>query len=125
MVKPGSTSSRWGVVLWGLTRHVPSDLLPDTRTVVRIEVADDRRRRFWLLADPAHVEVCLRPPSDSDDAVIHTTRDALTRWHLGELTLPHAMRDGLITAEGAREVVRMFASWGGTGSFLRPVESPS
>jgi DNA-binding HxlR family transcriptional regulator len=114
-----------GVVLWGLTRHVSSDLLPDTRTVLRVEVADDRRARFWLLADSAHLEVCLRPPGGADDAVIRTTRDALTRWHLGELTLPHAMRDGLITAEGARSAVRMFASWGGRGSFLKPVESPS
>lgn len=114
-----------GVVLWGLTRRVPPDLLPQTRTVVRIEVADDSRGRFWLLADPAHVEICLRPPSDSDDAVIHTTRDALTRWHLGELTLPHAMRDGLITVEGARGVVRMISSWGGRGSYLNAAASLS
>jgi DNA-binding HxlR family transcriptional regulator len=108
-----------GVVLWGLAQHVPSELLPEARTVVRIEVADDRRSRFWLLADAAHMEICLRPPGGDDDAVIRTTREALTRWHLGELTLPHAMRDGLITAEGTRAVVRMFGSWGGRGSFLR------
>jgi DNA-binding HxlR family transcriptional regulator len=110
-----------GVVLWGLTKHVPSELLPEARTVVRIEVADDTRGRFWLLADAGHVEVCLRPPGGDDDAVIRTTSEALTRWHLGELTLPHAMRDGLITAEGTRAVVRMFGSWGGRGSFLTPV----
>jgi DNA-binding HxlR family transcriptional regulator len=114
-----------GVLLWLLARHVTSDLLPATRTVVRVEVTDDRRGRFWLLADAAHMEVCLRPPGGADDAVIHTTRDALTRWHLGELTLPHAMRDGLISAEGTRAVVRMFGSWGGKGSFLRPVEASS
>ena len=117
-----------GVVLWLLARHVTVDyvdLLPDARTVVRIDVADDRHGRFWLLADPAHLEVCLRPPGGSDDAVIRTTRDALTRWHLGEFTLPQAMRDGLISAEGARPVVRMFGSWGGTGSFLQHVQAPS
>jgi DNA-binding HxlR family transcriptional regulator len=113
-----------GVVLWTLARLVGSDLLPEARTVVRVEVADDRRGRFWLLADPAHVELCLRPPGGSDDAVIRTTCDALTRWHLGEITLPHAMRDGLISAEGARGVVRMFGSWGGTGSFLRHAHAP-
>jgi hypothetical protein len=91
--------------------------------VVRIDVADDRLGRFWLLADPAHVEVCVRRPADADDAVIHTTRDALTRWHLGEFSLPHGVRDGLIKVEGPRAVVRMFASWGGRGSFLRPVKS--
>lgn len=112
-----------GVVLWVLSRKVAPDLLPGSRTVVRIEVSDDSRGRFWLLADPAHVEVCLRPPGGSDDAVIHTTRDVLTRWHLGELTLPHAMRDGLVTAEGRPAVVRMLASWGGRGSFLKAVGS--
>jgi DNA-binding HxlR family transcriptional regulator len=113
-----------GVVLWTLARRVGSDLLPEARTVVRVEVADDRRGRFWLLADPAHVELCLRPPGGADDAVIRTTRDALTRWHLGEFTLPHAMRDGLITAEGARGAVRLFGSWGGVGSFHREVRAP-
>jgi hypothetical protein len=113
-----------GVVLWTLARRVRSDLFPEARTVVRVEVADDRRGRFWLLADPAHVELCLRPPGGSDDAVIRTTNDALTRWHLGELTLSHAMRDGLISAEGQRGAVRMFGSWGGTGSFHREVPAP-
>jgi DNA-binding HxlR family transcriptional regulator len=106
-----------GVALWGLSLRVTPDLLPATRTVVRIEVPDDKRGRFWLLADRAHVEVCLRPPGGTEDAVIHTTREVLTRWHLGEITLPHAVRDGLMTAEGTRAVVRMFASWGGRGSF--------
>jgi DNA-binding HxlR family transcriptional regulator len=114
-----------GVVLWTLARHVRSDLLPDARTVVRVDVADDRRGRFWLLADPAHVELCLRPPGGSDDAVIRTTCDALTRWHLGELSLAHAMRDGLISAEAARVAVRMFGSWGGLGSYRREVPAPS
>ena len=112
-----------GVVLWVLARKITPELLPRTRTVVRIEVSDDKRGRFWLLADPVHVEVCLRPPGDADDAVIHTTRDALTRWHLGKLTLPRAVRDGLMRAEGTRSVVRMFSSWGGRGSFLEPVAS--
>jgi hypothetical protein len=112
-----------GVVLWILARKVTPDLLPTSRTVVRVDVSDDMRGRFWLLADPAHVEVCMRSPGDPDDAVVRTTRDALTRWHVGELTLPHAMRNGLMTAEGTRSVVRMFASWGGRGSFLGPVGS--
>jgi len=123
----GSWGERWldyapehydaGVVLWGLARHIPGALLPKRTVVLRVDVSDDARRRFWLLADPHHVEVCLRPPGQAEDAVMATDSVWLTRWHTGRVTLAAAMRASAITVQGPRSLVRMLASWGGRGAY--------
>ena len=41
----------------------------------------------------------------------------LAGWHMGKITLGHAMRAGLIQIEGRRTLVREFASWGGHSPF--------
>jgi hypothetical protein len=109
------------VVLWGLARHIHGALLPNRTVVLRVDVSDDARRRFWLLADPHHVEVCLRPPGQAEDAVMATDSVWLTRWHAGRVTLAAAMRTRAITVQGPRSLVRMLASWGGRGAY--PVTS--
>jgi DNA-binding HxlR family transcriptional regulator len=123
----GSWGERWldyapehydaGVVLWGLARHIHGALLPNRTVVLRVDVSDDARRRFWLLADPHHVEVCLRPPGQAEDAVMATDSVWLTRWHTGRVTLAAAMRTSAITVQGPRSLVRMLASWGGRGAY--------
>ena len=123
----GSWGERWldyapehydaGVVLWGLAKHVPGDRLPTRTVVLRVDVSDDARRRFWLLADPRHVEVCARRPGQPEEVVVATDSESLTRWHTGRITLAAAMRTSAITVEGPRALVRMLASWGGRGAY--------
>jgi DNA-binding HxlR family transcriptional regulator len=123
----GSWGERWldlapehydaGVVLWGLTRVLPTDLLPPRPVVLRVDVSDDPRSRFWLLADGRHVEVCARRPGPEEDLVISTDCQSLTRWHTGRLSLAAAMRADLIRVHGARPLVKMLATWGGHGTY--------
>jgi hypothetical protein len=123
----GSWGERWldyapehydaGVVLWGLARHVPGDRLPTRTVVLRVDVSDDARRRFWLLADPHHVEVCARRPGQPEEVVVATDSESLTRWHTGRITLAAAMRTSAITVQGPRALIRMLASWGGHGAY--------
>ncbi|HKT01810.1 MAG TPA: helix-turn-helix domain-containing protein [Rugosimonospora sp.] len=106
-----------GVVLWGLARVVPADLRPPNQVVLRIEVCDDRRGRFWLLADAHHMEVCVRRPGTTEHMVVITDSRSLTRWHTGRVSLAAAMRAGLIRVDGTRPMIRMLASWGGHGAY--------
>ena len=58
----GVWGSRWlelapehldaGVVLWAMCRHVEPDDVPGPRLVIRFDVADDRRRHFWVVLAP-------------------------------------------------------------------------
>ncbi len=121
----GAWGSRWlelapahfdaGVVLWGLCKTVAPEDLPAARTVIRVDLRDGPHRRFWLLLDRPRAEVCTQPPGFDDDVVVETTRQWLTRWFVGEISLEAAMRQGLMTVRGPRPLVRKLASWGGLG----------
>jgi DNA-binding HxlR family transcriptional regulator len=104
-----------GVVLWGLCKSVPPDELPAARSVIRFNLRDGPQRRFWLLLDRPRAEVCATPPGFSEDVVVETTQQWLTRWYVGEVSLGAAMRKGLMSVRGPRPLVSRLASWGGLG----------
>jgi DNA-binding HxlR family transcriptional regulator len=104
-----------GVVLWGLCKTVPPAELPAPRSVIRFNLRDGPQRRFWLLLERPHAEVCATPPGFDEDAVVETTQQWLTRWYVGEISLGAAMREDLMRVRGSRPLVRQLASWGGLG----------
>jgi DNA-binding HxlR family transcriptional regulator len=118
----GVWGSRWlelapehldaGVVLWSLCRHVNADAVPGRRLVIRFDVADDRRHRFWVVLEPPESEVCVKPPGFDEDLVVATTSEWLAKWHMGTVSLGQAMHDGLISVVGPPEMVRTFATLG-------------
>lgn len=103
-------------VMWGLTRGLDPDTMPDGRTVVRFDVTAPERESYWLLLEAPHAEVCRRPPTGSDDVVVRATAEALVRWYLGEVSLGDAMAAGGLSVEGPLDLERMLAAWGGKGS---------
>jgi DNA-binding HxlR family transcriptional regulator len=118
----GVWGSRWlelapehldaGVVLWALCRHVDPDAVPGRRLVIRFDVADDRRRRFWVVLEPPESEVCVKPPGFDEDLVVSTTSEWLAKWHMGRVSLGQAMHDGLMTVVGPPDLVRVLAGLG-------------
>jgi DNA-binding HxlR family transcriptional regulator len=121
----GAWGSRWlelapthldaGIVLWGLCKTVPADDLPAARSVIHFSLRDGPHRRFWLLLDRPHAEVCAKPPGFDEDLVVETTQEWLTRWFVGEIPLTTATRRGLMVIHGPRALQRKLASWGGLG----------
>lgn len=103
-------------VMWGLSKDIDPDTLPDDRTVVRFDVSTPKRESYWLLLDAPNVEVCDRPPTDSDDVVVRANVEALVRWHLGEISLGDAMAAGGMDVDGPIDLERMVAGWGGSAS---------
>ena len=70
-------------VLFTVCRTLPAELMPERRTVIRVEIRDRRRERLWLLLDGEQSEVCVKPPGDTDDPVVTTSSEWLTKWHVG------------------------------------------
>lgn len=103
-------------VMWGLSKKIDRDTLPDDRTVVRFDVTAPERESYWLLLDAPHVEVCRKPPTDHDDLVVRASAESLVRWQLGEVGLGDAMAAGHMQVEGPLELERMLAGWGGGGT---------
>jgi DNA-binding HxlR family transcriptional regulator len=116
-----------GIVLWSMCRLIDVDQLPDRRVVVRFDLSDGPRRRFWIVAQKPKAEVCVRDPGFDDDLIVRASSESLANWHMGKVTLGTAMRAGLIQIEGRRALVRAFASWGGHSPFanVSPARSRS
>lgn len=110
-------------VLLHLSMLIGPDAMPARRTVLRFDVTDGQRERYWLLLDPPRTEVCRRPPGEQDDLVVTATSDALVRWHVGELSLGQAMHAGAIAVEGPRWLQRLLGSWGGQVRYPEPADA--
>jgi DNA-binding HxlR family transcriptional regulator len=118
----GAWGARWlemapahmdaGVVLWTMCRLADPDELPAGRTVIRFELLDGPRRRFWVVLQRPASEVCVKPPGYDEDLVVTSSSEWLAKWHMGKITLARAMHEGLIEVEGPRALVRRLSRLG-------------
>ena len=100
------------VVLWSLCRLVDVAALPRPRLVIRFEIADDRKHRYWVVLEAPEPEVCIKPPGYDEDMVVTTSSEWLAKWHMGQVSLGHAMHEGLMRVQGPPELVRALATLG-------------
>jgi DNA-binding HxlR family transcriptional regulator len=101
-----------GVVLWTMCRLADPDELPARRTVIRFDLLDGPRRRFWLVLQKEGSEVCVKPPGYDEDLLVTTSSEWLAKWHMGKISLARAMHEGLIEVEGPRALVRRLSRLG-------------
>lgn len=98
-------------VLWWLHRRVHFDALPPGRTVIRFDVLAESRVVCWLVLEPGEASVCPSDPGFATD--VHVTADSteLHRVFAGRITLEDAQRNGTITVDGPKTLVRAFPDW--------------
>jgi DNA-binding HxlR family transcriptional regulator len=119
----GTWGARWlelapenfdaGVVLWSLCRQVGPEAIPGgRRLVIRFDVPDDPRGRFWVVLAPPDSEVCIKPPGFDEDLVVATSSEWLAKWRMGRISLGRAMHEGLMAVDGPSELVRALATFG-------------
>jgi DNA-binding HxlR family transcriptional regulator len=99
-------------VLWSLCRNIDAEGLSRHRLVIRFELSDGDRRRMWVVLCPPDSEVCIKPPGYDEDLVVRTSSEWLVKWHLGRISLGHAMHAGLFSVEGPSELVGTLATLG-------------
>ncbi len=123
----GTWGSRWldaapaqldpGVLLWAICKSMDPGRLPEERVVVRVNLRDAPKQRFWLLVQQPGPEVCRKPPGFEEDLVVTSDTEWLAKWHMGRVSLGDAMHARLITLDGPRRVVTQFSRWGGPTPF--------
>lgn len=113
-------------VLWAWSRLMNVERLPERRVVIRIDLTDRPKERFWLLVHKPDVEVCIKHPGFDEDLVLTTDCQTLTHVHMGRLSIGEAERSGCWTIDGVRSLARAVPTWGGTSLFahVRPVPQP-
>ena len=97
------------LIVW-MARHVDRPRLPPSRTVVRFDFREPKRR-YWMVLEPAEVSVCLQHPGFDVDLHVDVDTATLYRVYLGRATLGGALRAGQLTMSGPRALQRGFGEW--------------
>jgi DNA-binding HxlR family transcriptional regulator len=123
------------VALWSMCHALRRDRLPNRRVVIRFDFLDRRsaslegglgrpsQERYWLLIERGDTEICKTNPGLDEDLYITAEAEAFVKWHAGQLTWGHAIREGRIQLDGAPSLVRAFPSWNARSMFakIKPV----
>ena len=125
----GTWGARWldvapqnldpGIVLWAVAKTMDRASMPERRIVVRFDLTDEPKLRFWLLLQRPEPELCRKHPGFDEDLVFTTDTEWLTRWHIGRISLTQAMKDGVIQIDGPNALIRALAASGGQSPFAR------
>lgn len=112
-------------VLWATCRLVDLDRVPLLGVVVRFDLQDDPRRRFWMVLRRPRAELCTSYPGRPEDLVVTTDSETLVQWNLRRITFDDALRRNRCHLEGQPRLVRAFPTWVRPSPFahISPAES--
>lgn len=98
-------------VLWATCRLVDLDKVPPSGVVVRFDLRDDPKRRFWMLLQQPRAEMCTSYPGREEDLIVTTDSATLVEWNLRRITFAQAVRAGRCRLDGPAALARGFATW--------------
>jgi DNA-binding HxlR family transcriptional regulator len=123
VLQMGTWGARWldlgprdfepDAVLWGWAKFIDREKVPPARIVVRFDLTDRPKQRFWMLIDRPEPEVCVRHPGLDEDLVVTTDCVTLTDVHRGRLGFSDAVSSGRLRIDGPPALARAFPTWGG------------
>jgi DNA-binding HxlR family transcriptional regulator len=107
------------LLMWDLRRSLRLDRLPEERVVAffRYRDAEDGKRAWWLVAEPAGADLCFSDPGFAIDLDIDAEARAMAEVWLGKTDLGAAMRSRRIQVRGPEHIVRSLPDWLGLSTF--------
>lgn len=93
------------VLMWRIRGGIDPAPFGGRRVVLHVQVPDARRPRFWFVVAPQDVSLCFTDPGYEVDATVRSPLGVLYQVWEGVLELPAAVRAGLVTLSGRREVL--------------------
>lgn len=99
------------LLMWDLHRRLHTELLPESRTVVRFDLRGSHTRSYWLVVEQRETSICWGDPGFEVDLYVSADTLTLHRVWMGRQSMNDALRRELIELDGPRELVRAFPSW--------------
>jgi DNA-binding HxlR family transcriptional regulator len=101
------------LLMWDMHRNVDLEAVPAGRTVLGFTFTDvsGRGRHWWLVIDPAGVDICDVDPGHPVAATVETDLRTLTEIWRGDLDWAAALRDGALAVRGPAPVARALPRW--------------
>ncbi|MGQ0548502.1 MAG: winged helix-turn-helix transcriptional regulator [Armatimonadota bacterium] len=117
----GTWGARWleikpqhiepGYVLWATSKLVDVQKLPHAKVIVRVDLRDQPRRKFWLILQRPRPEVCASYPGTPEDLILTADSETLVNWHYRRISYGEAVQQGLICIDGPPRLASAFPSW--------------
>jgi DNA-binding HxlR family transcriptional regulator len=110
------------LLMWDVRRSIRLDRLPEDRVVAffRYRDAEDGKRAWWLVAEPAAADLCFFDPGFAIDLDIDAEAKAMAEVWVGKTDLGAAMRSKRIRIRGPEHLVRSLPDWLGLSTFAYP-----
>lgn len=98
-------------VLWATCRLVDLDRVPSPGVVVRFDLQDEPKRRFWMLLQRPRAELCTSYPGRPEDLVVTTDSETLVQWNLRRISFDDGLGGGRFHLEGPASLIKSFPAW--------------
>jgi DNA-binding HxlR family transcriptional regulator len=107
---PSSHIDPEGLMHW-IRRHVVLRELPARRVVIRFNLRGASRRYFWLILQTGEASLCPEHPGFEEDLFVAAAPPDLYSLVVGQVSLAHAMEEGIVRVEGPPSLVRLLPRW--------------
>jgi DNA-binding HxlR family transcriptional regulator len=101
-----------GMLMWFVHCHFPTKELPGQRVTIQLEFTDVRRmKRWWLVLESGHVDLCLDNPGFPINIYLSTDLLTLTEVFMGATSFASAISSGRLMMEGSAALTRLISRW--------------
>jgi hypothetical protein len=86
----------------------------------RVPDAPDKKRSWWLVAEPSGADLCLSDPGFGVDLQVEAEAPVMAEVWIGRLEPGAAMRSRRVLVRGPEHLVRNMPEWLGLSAFAHP-----
>jgi DNA-binding HxlR family transcriptional regulator len=112
-------------LMWYVHRHFRPDAMPARRTVIHIDLVDQKLRHWWLVLDGGKVELCMDDPGFDVDIELRADLLTMTQIYIGDLAFNDARARGKLRVHGPAGLTQDMHRWFARSKFAdinpRPV----
>ena len=93
------------VLMWWIRGGIDPAPFAAARTTLHVHLPDGRRSRYWLVIQPHDVSLCFTDPGYDVDVTLESSLSTLYMVWEGVIELDAAVRDGLLSLHGRRDML--------------------
>lgn len=96
------------VLMWWIRGGIDPEPFGPRRVVLHIRLHEARRTHFWFVIEKHDVSLCFTDPGHEVDLLLESPLGTLYQLWEGVIEFRAALRDGLMTISGRREMMLVF-----------------
>ncbi len=113
-------------LMWDIQRQIHLPALPEGETVICFIFPELKKyKSWWLIICDGKVDLCTENPGKNVDVYVNTALRSLVEIWQGKIEIRPALRDGIISVQGSRVLVKTLPDWLGICKYAHIRPDPS